>query len=106
MIDFKEKIEQRPIKVTVAEQIETALASYSGAAVILIPDGDQGMKVFYRSGHSGGGGAWWETKYNESAAGVNLAHFLTGVEHAVLIAREDVDDLIARRKIFMDPQEV
>jgi hypothetical protein len=92
------KVEQQEVKVTktkaLSEVVGEALEHYNGAAAILIPDGDQGMRVIYRSGRAGGGGAWWEASYGDRDTSGPLDYLLRDTQRAFLIAREEVDALL------------
>jgi hypothetical protein len=98
----EKKTVQVPKELSVAEQIATELANYSGAAVILVPDGDQGMKVYYRSGKTGGGGAWWLASYNEASESGHMDSELRGKDKVFLLAREDVDNFLSGRSYIRE----
>jgi hypothetical protein len=89
------KIEQfevtQPVIKTVAEQVIEALQAKAHlAAVLLIPSHECGLRILYR----GVSGAWWKADFNEPGVSRSLSQMLTGVEKAVLITREDVDEIL------------
>jgi hypothetical protein len=89
-MNLTEKTVLQPQTVTVWEQAVNALQDHSGtAAVILVPDGDKGLKMYYR----GVGGAWWRPNFNEKDATVLMEAELRDVRNIVLLTRADIDNM-------------
>jgi hypothetical protein len=95
------KTVQVPKELTLAEQIMALTEGGHQSAVVLVPDGDRSLRMFYR----GTGGAWWQTDYNEKGETVRLEVVLRDDSEAVVITRDMVDGMLDGSLFLGDPQE-
>ena len=103
MKSFEKKTVMQPVEVTVARQIEAELEHYLGAAVVLVPSGDQGLTALHRSPGPTQSRPMWRIAHNGIRG--SLTDLLAGVDHALLVAREDVDAILSGQTWLTDGRD-